>query len=226
MKLKGLMMAVVTVAFAYSASAADVLTYWLCYKVSQKGYTYSYSPTSEKPTKLPPAGYLIVPVLGAGSLGAANGKVAGGISFVEKTSNTSADQYDIPGFAIYSAAVGKKASTFGQGYTETALTQDMYAVYGVGAGIKGKYKDKATKKTTAIAVPNWSSKMAGSFSLLTASLASTQDSGTWALTLDGTSSASMTATIDPTKTVAENYTAAMVAFSATAAKDKYSPVSK
>ncbi len=222
MKLKGLMMAVVTVAFAYSASAADVLTYWLCYKVSQKGNTYS--PTSEKPSKLPTTGYLIVPVMGTGTT--ANGKVAGGVSFVELVNKTGTNpQIDIPGFAIYSAAVGKKASTFGQAINESALSQDFYAIYGVGSAIKGKYKNKATGVTTAIAIPNWSAKMAGSFSLLTASLASTQDSGTWGLTLDGTTSASMTASIDPTKTVSENYAAAMTAFAATAAKGKYTPTS-
>jgi len=223
MKLKSLMMVVVLAAFSVSVTAADAgtkMTFWLVYKVSQKGLTYNNN--KDKATKDPTKCWILVPLLGDGNT-LANEKVAGGVSLIEQTSTTSGTQVDLPGLVLFSFSVasGKKASTFGQGYNvdDKAATQRLYSLAGVGAPAKGV--NPSDKK----AYLAWSSKLTGSFSdMFISDTTPWVDAGTWNCTLDAKTSAAMTGSIDPSKSVSENYTIAMPIFVQTA-KLKFTPTS-
>ncbi len=225
MKLKHLVMGIALAAFAVSVSAAEgtQLTYWLCYKVTQRGWYYDT--ISAKPDKAPTKCWLIAPLLGDGKLNY-NSKISGGITLVEQESKDSGFQTELPGFVLYSSylSYGKKTITFGQGYnvqtTPTYEYQRIYSLYGIGTPARG------VEPTDKTAVLYWSSRLTGSYSMLNSggdipSMAA----GSWTCILDSKTSAAMTRSIDPTKTVSENYAIAMPIFVNTA-KLKFNPATK
>ena len=213
MRLKSLAMMIMLAAFTVSVRAAEgtILTYWLCYRINQKGQ--GFDGNTEKPVKDPTKAWLIAPLLGDGKLNY-NSSITNGFTLVEQENRESGYQTELPGLVLYSFQTysGKKASTYGQGnYVDTTDTyeyQRIYSLGGVGAPARG------VEPTDKKALLYWSSRLTGSYSMLFKGPVGdpSMNAGTWTCMLDAKTSAAMTNTIDPNKTVADNYTVAMAAF--------------